>query len=268
MGLPAALILTVHLFAVSAAALACSADSAQPAKFARVDANGDITLADGTRLRLVGLAWPEAWRQHERDALVHRLNAALADARMTFQTAGELDRWGRLPAYVFLQEPASGTGPELAPFWLTAGIVEAGLAAAWPDVELGGCWTTLAAHERAARVARVGIWAEQGAWSGRWNGRHAESEDVGRKITIIARVKAVKRGRRVWFINLEGAAARDVSIMIAARAIPRFQIAGLLPETLEGRTVALRTVVAAASRPNGIVPRVIIERLEQLERLD
>jgi micrococcal nuclease len=120
-----------------------------------------VALDDGTELRLIGMLAPRAidvgtapgtWRMER--AAVEALQGLVLGRTIEIRFAGErIDRYGRMKGHVFL---ASDEGP----VWVQGRLLESGLARAYTLALHRACEPQLLAAERAAREARLGVWAE------------------------------------------------------------------------------------------------------------
>jgi len=118
-----------------------------------------LTLADGRRVRLLGIDAPELGRRgekHEPFALEGRnylrsLMEAAGHRVLVHQGKEKQDRHGRLLAYLFLPD-----GRNINRLLLEQGYVMQVFIA--PDTEYANC---LQSHENQARQQRLGIWSQK-----------------------------------------------------------------------------------------------------------
>ena len=133
---------------------ACPGAGEGPVAVAAVDTGLELRLADGRRLRLVGL--DPAARTPGDPELGETSQSALAalvagrplTARLLSDTP---DRWGRLPAMAFL-------GGDPAPGGLAVSAIAAGLARYRPEPAAQACRDALLAAEAKARSGKLGLW--------------------------------------------------------------------------------------------------------------
>jgi hypothetical protein len=187
-------------------AVACGPAELTPATVARTTAEGDILLQDGRTLRLAGL-------QPARGAEGGVLKPGEAVAYGLI--AADADRWGRLPALVFLRD---GGGA-----WRL--IQEAAIAdgaRVRPEPELGDCLSLLSRLEATAAPAAHG--------------------EAGRLDRVEARVRRVGEGRSALFVWLPDQGAVRTFGLVQKRHLARFVAAGVDVKTLAGKTVRLRGV--------------------------
>lgn len=244
---------------------ACLAAGSAPVEKVDVGEDGILLLDGRTRIRLAGLLWPDGEEKTVRKALAERLTAALAGQGVTWRAAGEADRWGILPASLFVSEP----GSTLPPFWLQAGIVEAGIAPGWPNIPEKACWTTLKQHEAVARRAKRGYWAPR-AQAARLRPVWAAPErHQGRRMVALWRVARVRQGRAVTFVNLSRTPRGGASLWISQSMAKRLMQDGKDITTWEGKTtqegkwIVIRFVVG-----NHGLKRIRLETPDDVDILD
>ena len=116
--------LAVPLLAGAAGASdACSelAPDSPVVRLAGLDDAGDPVLADGRRLRLVGVA------PRQDDAEASRFSVGIGvwrDRDLKLVLLGDADRWGRLPARLYIPAGVPDAAPrELGPVLLAEGVV-------------------------------------------------------------------------------------------------------------------------------------------------
>lgn len=135
---------------------ACPSVGTQAAQVTKVDEHLDLALADGRSLHLVGLDPPQATRQspdlprRAQNALTQRVGAGITFIPLSAKP----DRWGRIPAFVFVATDASGQAQRNAADIL----LEEGLARFMPTPETHACRADFLAVEEKARHAKLGLW--------------------------------------------------------------------------------------------------------------
>jgi hypothetical protein len=212
-------------------------------------ADGDIRLGDGRVLRLAGLDAGEAG-----PAIMgllepgHRLAYGLLDDTP--------DRWGRLPALVFLL-----AGDE-APVFLQGLLLRQGKARLRPEALPGDCLAPLLAEENTGRTARAGMFAGAGAALPAGRTPDDPAALAGRFVVLEGRLLRVGEGRRQLFLNFSGRRDEGFLVTVDRRLEGRFRSAGLDLRTLAGERLRLR---GHAAPGNGL--RLALERPEQIERL-
>lgn len=208
--------------AAGQAPLPCAAKDALRTEITAIDPDGVIRIADGFRLRLANIVWPDHLEPGRRAALAGRIRAALAGQATTWKPAAGPDRWGVTPAHLFVLEPRS----DRAPFWLQAGLVEAGFVPAWPDPVHSECWSALLGHERIAVRARRGYWAPR-AQSARHRVIEAErAPHAGRRVAALWKIRSVRRWHSLVFVNIAPSFRGGPSLALTERQVRQLREAG------------------------------------------
>lgn len=232
--------LPAHALIVLVGALlswAAAADTASPScapfaatETARVESvvDGDtLRLADGRRVRLIGVNAPEL---HDRSGhaepgadSARRFASRFLGGSRVMLAVGEIrhDRYGRTLAHVWRADGAS----------LEAALVAAGLArhiALPPDLQQLECLRT---SERRARSAGSGLWGS-GEFAPHVVSALRSSESGFRLLR--GRVSAVSRGRSTWWLEIED----RVALRIARADQGYFDLQAL--QRLRGREVEFR----------------------------
>lgn len=231
---------------LAAAPLSCDAEGAIATEITGHDADGIFSLPEGYRLRLANIIWPDHLEPGQRAELSARLTEALKDQHVSWKPAAGPDRWGITPANFFVREKNG----DLAPFWLQAGLVEAGLVPAWPEPLNPACWTRLTTHEATAIKARRGYWAPR-AQSTRHRMIAADPEaHAGRRLAALWRVKSVKPWRSMHFVNFMPSFRGGPSIGLTRRQMTQFGDAkktspGKDPMLWQGKWIVARFIVGS-----------------------
>lgn len=241
---------------------ACALEGALGAEIGAIAADGTITLKDGLLLRLANIVWPDHLEPGVRDKLAKGLAQTLKDQRVSWKPAARPDRWGIVPAFLFVQEPAIANQPALPPFWLQAGMLEAGLVPAWPEFPHGDCWDSLLGHEKIAIQRRRGHWAprvqaQRLARIGANPAAHA-----GRRIVVQWRVASARKWRDLVFLNMGQRAREGAAISLGPATISALTARGLAPEHLAGQRIIARIAV-----PGEGLRRARLESAEHLSPL-
>ncbi|RRQ24508.1 hypothetical protein D5687_01865 [Guyparkeria sp. SCN-R1] len=232
--------------------------SIESATVSYVNDGDTVRLANGDRVRLVGIDTPELGRDGADDEPMAReaqqaLRALLAESRnrvtVVDATEGE-DRYGRRLSYLYLPDGRS----------VQARLLEQGMAMAVfvaPNLELADC---LVAREQRARQDERGIWSlpayEPGLPSARGIPEHVQGAAIVR-----GRVESVGESRRNIWLNLEG----RVAVRIDKADLERFP--GWDFEALEGEELRARGWIVHHSNryQDWFIP---VDSLHALERLD
>lgn len=194
----------------------------------RVAPDGALELKDGRRLRLAGLHAPGADR-----SLWPAAGASLAIGLLDDRP----DRWGRLPALVFVRSDGG------EPVWLQQALIARGAALARPEAGLGPCWPLLRAAEAGTRAPLPGLVVE-----------------AGRFARVEGKVSRVGEGRSARFVNLFDADGQRVTGLVQKRTLARLKQAGVDVEGLRGHVIRLRGT-RSVTNP-AVIPVIMAEQIE------
>jgi hypothetical protein len=221
----------------TAAQPTCAVHEAQPIRVASVGERFDLLLDDGRLAALVGVEFdPDA---PGRGAFSARL--AGSDLRMR-ALAPNRDRWGRIPAAIFLAREKRD-GADAGATNLAEAALAAGLGLYRPDALAHPCRDALLAAEARARVAKTGIWADSGR-------RIVDAADR-RAVAAAGAGLAIVEGEVTGFgdsggrvyLNFGKIRTVDLAIVISKRNIDMFDMQGLAPRNLVGRRLRARGLI-------------------------
>lgn len=171
------------------------------------------------------------------------LAAMIAGKTVSLRTAkSDKDRYGRLVAQVFV----AGEGAER---WVQGELVAAGLAVVSARVGEPACAAELVRRERAAREAKLGLWADPYYLIGRAEEPAAILAGRGRFSIVEGRVLSVRESGGTIYVNFGRRWSEDFTVTIAKRNARAFSAAGLEPKTLAGRRIRIRGVVEERGGP-------------------
>jgi hypothetical protein len=212
-------------------------------------ADGDIRLGDGRVLRLAGLDAGEAGPG---------FGAFLGPGdRLAYGLLEETpDRWGRLPALVFLLQEGD------APVFLQGLLLRQGKARLRPEPGLGDCLAPLLAEEAGGRAARAGVFAGEGAALPAGRTPDDPAALAGRFVVLEGRLVRVGEGRRQLFLNFSRMRDEGFLVTVDKRLEGRFRTAGVELKQLSGTRLRLRGITSPVDGR-----RLRLERPEQIERL-
>lgn len=259
--LPAARRIFALLLALSTLALWLPAQAArlpvfEPGETATVAAvdGGEIALADGRHVRLVGIEAPHPAAAHLR-AWPYAAEAKAALEKLVVGREVELrfggnrrDRWGRILAQVFV-----GTR------WVQGELIRRGLARVASAADNRAGVTELLAREARARQARRGIWRDR-FYAVR------DADEVGRYAGSFQIVEgevvdtALVEGQ--LFVNFGADWRTAFSLRLASDALRLFRSEGITAASLKGARLRVRGWVRGGERPI-----IDITHPEQIERL-
>ncbi len=213
-----------------------------------VDARS-LRLEDGREVRLAGIERGGA----ERGSGTAALSALAGGREVTLHGDDDApDRYGRQGAFVFVAGSQRSVQSEL---------LRRGEALVSSDIADKDCAAALAAAERAARDAKLGLWAEATAI------KNAESPGdilaaIGHFTIVEGRVLSVRQAGAITYLNFGRNWTRDFAATISRRIIPAFESAGLGPKSFENRRIRIRGVVSSRGGP-----RIELLRVGQVEVL-
>jgi len=222
----------------AAADTACPDSATSRAAVGTIDERLEITLKDGRTLRLAGLEPPRPtpdapdFDATARDALKARSGAEIGFVPQ----AGQPDRWGRIPAFVFFDPSAPGTPPVSAAQFLLAG----GFARFMPELAARPCRTVFLAAEGAARKAKLGLWRDPFYAIIAATDGDAFAERAATNVIIERRLVAVDKGPLLTKLQFAPRRARAFSVTIMQRNVKILERAGLDFHALIGRTLRVR----------------------------
>lgn len=217
----------------------CPSTGADPVVVAAVEPRLELRLVDGRMLRLVGLD-PAASTPGDPDLANDAsaaLIAAVAGKPMTVRlTSDKPDRWGRLPAMVFLDgDPSPGGLAHLA--------VALGLGRYLSEPAAHACRDALLAAEAAARSTRLGLWHDPYYGVLAVDDRDAFTERSATTVVAEGRLWRVDAGSFRTKLRFVAPGDNKRGLLVAVvlpKIVKRFEEGGVHFEALIGRTVRLR----------------------------
>lgn len=223
----------------------CALEGALSAEIGAIATDGTITLKEGLLLRLANIIWPDHLEPGIRERLAKGLTETLHGQRVSWKPVAGPDRWGIVPANLFVQEPVIADQPDLPPFWLQAGMLEAGLVPAWPEFPQGDCWETLLGHEGLAVRQRRGHWAPRVQAQRLARIADNPSAHAGRRIVVQWRVASARKWRDLVFLNMGAQQREGAAVSMTPSTISALTQRGLPPESLAGQRIIARIAVPA-----------------------
>lgn len=233
----------VLVLAASGAAGACAVPEGPASAVVSVARTGEIVLADGRIMSLAGVDWPGVGRSVERDRAWRALERLARGGEVRVASSAPPDRWGRRAASLHISAP---DGPP-HPAWAQGVLASLGLVRAWPDAAMRACWTELLRLERSAREAGLGVWSPLAGRVSRARLRKAGPAPEGSRIVFEGRVRSVREGRSVVFINFAGAPRASPFLSLNRRELPAWRAEGLDPATFSGKRLRVRGVIARSA---------------------
>jgi endonuclease YncB( thermonuclease family) len=242
---------------------ACRVEPFGSGVVAKVIDGRTFVLADGREVRLAGIEVPpeaDLALRPEMPATEGATGQALpspdrglaAAAALTALVVGQetvlkrsksaTDRYGRLLADAYVNR--DGAEVSVAKSLVAQGF---GRVAARPGEAV--CMAELRAAERAARMARLGLWGDP-----RYFYRQAENAgeiaaDRGRFTLVEGKVVSVRESGATIYVNFGRRWSEDFTVTISKRHERIFAAAGLEPQKLSGRRVLVRGWVEERGGP-------------------
>jgi endonuclease YncB( thermonuclease family) len=225
--------------AAAKAKIGCAVDPAARGEVRAIDDRLDLTLTDGTVLKLAGVEPPAptpddpALDQKARA----RLEAWLVGREIRFVALdNRKDRWGRMPALV-LAEAGTPGAPLLS---VGAAVLGAGLGRFAPVAAARPCRAAFLAAEATARRAEQGIWADPYYAVIAASDRAGLYARTGSSVIVEGETIGVAAGQyrtTLWFGTQHG---RDFSVTISRRNVALFRAAELDPDALNAKRLRVR----------------------------
>lgn len=220
---------------------ACRGEAIATAAVARVIDGATFVLDDGREVRLGGVEVPPLAASDGAQAASAAgacakaaLEAMLAGATVVLRRLGPAsDRYGRLSGQVFIV----AEGGER---WVQAEMVAAGHARVSARVGDRACASELAARERVAREAKLGLWGEPYYVMQKAEDHAAVAAQRGRFAVVEGKVLSVRESGGTIYVNFGRRWSEDFTVTIAKRNARAFTAAGIEPKKLQGRTVRVR----------------------------
>lgn len=234
------------LLGAAAAGDACSelAPDSPVVRLSGLDAAGDPLLADGRRLRLVGIA-P---RQDDADAVRFAVGIGRWRERdLRLVLLGDPDRWGRLPARLY--DAIEVTGP--AQRELAAALLSEGAALPLPEPRPARCG--------GARIARAGmqrgkmllpatlpvVAADEQPIAG--HDIAALKAQEGRLVLLEGRIASVGERAQRTYLNFSRRRGEAASIVLSKRLWREMQDDGWTASGVSGKRLRARGVLSGGS---------------------
>jgi len=245
-----------------AAATACRFETLYSGKVAKVLDGRGFILEDGREVRLAGIEVPPAPQPGEASPRAAAGTAAKAalESILTGATVvlrGErpaLDRYGRIVAYV----EVAGSGLLVAHHLVSQGHAQVGI-----QVGPAACAAELLGRERAARDAKLGLWADPYyVVAAAGNGAELLA-GLGYFTVVEGRVLSVRESGGTIYVNFGRRWSRALTVTISKPHERTFLGAGLSPRSLENRVIRVRGWI---DERNG--PRIEATRPEQIAMAD
>lgn len=235
----AALLVTVAAVAPPSADAGCPTGGDATVGPATVEPRLELRLRDGRRLRLVGLdpAGPTPGAPDAGETGQAALTVALAARGLSARILSDKpDRWGRLPAMVFVPGEATAGG-------VAAAALARGLGRYLPEPAAHPCRETLLRAEAEARRAGLGLWHDPYYGVLAVDDRDAFAERAATTVVAEGRLRRVDSGpfRTKLRFAAPGAERQDLLVaVVSPKVVKRFVEDGVRFEALIGRKLRMR----------------------------
>jgi endonuclease YncB( thermonuclease family) len=244
-------------------ASACRVEPFGSGVVARVIDGRTFALADGREVRLAGIEVPPEADPAVRSEAPATEGAAgqappspdrglAATAALTGLVVGQeavlkrakavSDRYGRLLADAHV----SRDGAEVS---VGKSLVAQGFARVAARPGEAACAAELRAAERAARMARLGLWGDPRYFSKSAENAGEIAAERGRFTLVEGKVVSVRESGAIIYVNFGRRWSQDFTVTISKRNERIFTAAGLEPQKLSGRRVMVRGWVEERGGP-------------------
>ena len=219
----------------------CPTSGDAPSTIASVEPRLEIKLSDGRLLRLIGLD-PALQTPDDPDGAETsraKLATLVVGRAVTVRPIQAMpDRWGRLPAQIFLADAPDGGG-------IAAAAIRDGLGRYLAEPAAHGCHDALVAAETKARDGKLGLWADPYYAVLSVDDRAGFNERSGTIILAEGRLTAVMPGpyrTKLRFAARDQATrgGRTLDAVILPRPMKTFEAQRVDFKALIGRTLRLR----------------------------
>jgi hypothetical protein len=217
----------------------CSLAALENVRLASVGEKLEMNLADGRAITFPTLEPPRPTpaapnRPHD---VASELTSLLIGQNLLLQRLGGPDRWGRIPARLFIAGEDESVDETLA---------ATGMAMA--SIEAGACGANVRAAEAAARTERLGIWNDPDYALLSGDQTRDFSALSGAVALVEGRVSSIGHSAPRLYLNFGGSRG-GLCLTIARRNQPLFERAGLSEKNLLHKTVRARGVLEIGAGP-------------------
>ncbi len=247
----------------SRAADACKLEPFVRGRVGRVIDGRTFVLEDGRDVRLAAIevapmiggiakSGGQEYGRAGRTARQALADLTLGRAVVLKNASTTSDRYGRIVAFGFIAEDPTGDS-------LQQRLLAQGQARIAVRVEPQGCLSGLRLHEKAARSARLGVWADP-HYSMQAAERPAEILARRGRFTVVAgKVVSVRESRGTIYVNFGRRWWESFSAVVFKRNARALLAAGIDPRKLTGRRVEVRGFIEQRGGP-----RIVVARPEQI----
>jgi endonuclease YncB( thermonuclease family) len=238
---------------------ACPSAGTQSAKVAKIDEGLDITLQDGRSLHLAGLDPPLPTHDQPnlplkaQNALAQRVGPGITFVPLNYAP----DRWGRLPAFVFVQDQ-----PRDAPQSLAKALLSQGFARFMPTLEARPCRAEFLAAEEAAREAHLGLWGDPSYAVVEATDRAAFDDKGATNVIVEGRLLSVTSNTFRTTLAFSPRLERGFAVTVQQRNLAIFERSGLSFRALIGHRLRIRGLLDLR-----FGPQIEISSPDDIERI-
>jgi hypothetical protein len=231
----------------------CGSAERENVRLARVGEKLDVLLADGRMITFPALEPPRPTlaapdRPH---SVAGELTSLLTGKNLTLQRLAGTDRWGRIPARLFVE----GEGESVDEILAATGLAMA-------SVDAGACGDNVRAGEATARADRLGIWADPGFAVLSGDEKRDFSDRAGTLALVEGRIGSIGHTAPRLYLNF-GDGRGGLSLTISRLNQPLFERAGLTERNLLHKTLRARGVLEI-----GFGPQIELFHPSQIEFMD
>lgn len=212
-------------------------------KVASVNERLELTLTDRIQLKIAGIEPPHPTPENsELDILSRdRLAQWLVGQDIAYQPVGPgLDRWGRLPAFVFAPRQDIGERQDDPLLPVGDALLDAGLARYEPGPAAHACKAYLLAAEAAARGAALGLWADPYYAVIAATDHPSFAEKFGTAMIVEGRVTAIADRRPRIMLYFGPRPGWDFSVAVFQQSGKAFEESYTSIAAFNGRNVRVR----------------------------
>lgn len=231
-----------------------AAGSRENVRLASVNERLDVVLADGRLIYFPTLEPPRATpaAPERPKSVAEQLTSLLAGKTLALQKLGGPDRWGRIPALLFVDGETDSVDQVL---------VAVGLAMV--SAESGTCGAkAIRAAEAGARADSLGIWADPAFAVLALDDSPDLAGRAGTLALVEGRVSSVGRTKPRLYLNF-GSRRGGLSLTIARRNLRLFERAGFSEKSLVHKFIRARGVVEI-----GAFPQIELFHPDQIEFIE
>jgi len=235
----------------------CGADEIARGTASRIIDGRTFVIDDGHEARLAAIEVPQLAQAHDAGvppggtAAKGTLDALLGGDEVVVRgtgDGGQTDRYGRIVGYAY----AVRDGSEI---FAQGELIAAGYARVADRVGNRACAAELLGREKAARAARLGLWADP-----YYDVLNAETpSDVlarrGRFALVEGKVVSVRESGSTIYVNFGQRWSEDFTVTIQKRNERNFAAAGLDPKSLQGRRIRVRGWIEGRGGADGNADR-------------